>query len=323
MLPELPITNYQLRKLKLYLKLAAASIAIILFLGNVIAAIVHDSIVVDSRGYTTRNGFPIFHSESEYIKFVKQHPANMGIRLRIHRMRQGESFWDLTSRYGITIDTLIAANPFMRDLVPAEGHDIVIPSENGVLFPFDTFYDVVRMKKILAPHNAVSGHYLPTPFHLISTDDMRLVFFKHATPEVMNDSMASIYGMRKTFQSPVRGRYTSMFGDRTDPHFHESWFHNGLDIMAPIGRPIKPIMEGIVIFTGWRGGYGNTVMIQHRDGYSSLYGHLSSIRVKEGEWVDKNSRIGTVGSTGRSTGPHLHFTFMRHGETINPLLYIW
>ncbi len=323
MLPELPITNYQLRKLKFYSVVTLIGICIIILLGNVIAAVLHDRIRVNPDSYTLIRGFPIFKSESEYIRFVRQHPDNLGVKLRIHRMKQGESFWDLTRRYRITIDTLIAANPFLNNLIPGEGHDIVIPSENGVLFAFDGFYDVFRMKKLLEPGVKVSGHYLPTPFRIISTDDMRLVFFKGARPVILNNSISPLYAMRKTFQIPVSGTYTSMFGDRVDPHYHETGFHNGLDIMAHQGRTIKPIMDGMVIYTGWRGGYGNTVMIQHYEGYTSLYGHLSAISVKTGDWADKNTVIGLVGTTGRSTGPHLHFTFMRHGETINPLLFIW
>jgi len=79
----------------------------------------------------------------------------------------------------------------------------------------------------------------------------------------------------------------------------------------------------MVIFTGWRGGFGNTVMIQHDEGYTTLYGHLSSISVKVGAWVTKDDIIGQVGSTGFSTGPHLHFTVMKHGQDVNPLLFIW
>ena len=131
--------------------------------------------------------------------------------------------------------------------------------------------------------------------------------------------------IKNIFQSPLRGNYTSLFGSREHPYIQDGTFrfHNGVDIVSRYGNPIRPAREGMVIFTGWRGGFGNTIIIQHDEGYSTLYGHLSNISVKVGAWVTKNDVIGQVGSTGFSTGPHLHFTVMKHGQDLNPLLFIW
>ena len=114
-----------------------------------------------------------------------------------------------------------------------------------------------------------------------------------------------------------------MFGDRIDPIYNSSNFHNGIDIKAKMNSKYYPAREGVVSYTGWRSGYGKTIIIQHHDGYSTLYGHSNKIKVKTGDWVNKTSVIGLVGSTGRSTGPHLHFTLMKHGKFLNPLLHIW
>ena len=320
---DIPITNYQIRQLKYYASIAGIALGVIIILGNIITALVRDSISVSESSYTFKDGFPVFNSGTAYVRFVRNHPNNLGIRIAIHKMQRGESYWDITKRHNITIDTLIAANPFLTDLIPLEGIEIVVPHEDGVLFPFHNFYEVIRMKSQLNYKDSVYGRYLPTPFKIISTDDIRLVFFKGKTPVLVNDKMARLYRIRKAFQEPIKGMYTSLYGDRVDPMWHDANFHNGVDIMSPVGSRIRPIMDGMVTYTGWRAGYGNTVIIQHHDGYSSLYGHLSSIRVKQGDWVTKEQVLGLVGSTGRSTGPHLHFTFMRHGDIVNPLLYIW
>jgi len=115
---------------------------------------------------------------------------------------------------------------------------------------------------------------------------------------------------------PVQGRITSFSGMRSDPFDGKLKHHNGLDIAAPIGTPVKPVAPGTVIFSGWKSGYGNTVILDHHDGMVTVYAHHSSNNVIEGETVDLNSVIALTGSTGRSTGPHLHFEAWRSGTNI-------
>jgi murein DD-endopeptidase MepM/ murein hydrolase activator NlpD len=123
--------------------------------------------------------------------------------------------------------------------------------------------------------------------------------------------------------SPLDGPITSSFGFRSNPFGasgRES--HKGLDISAPIGRPVKCTAEGKVVFAGYSGGYGNLVIISHGEEYQTYYGHLSKILVKEGQEVKVSTFIGKVGSTGRSTGPHLHYEILRNNKKINPKTFI-
>jgi len=115
---------------------------------------------------------------------------------------------------------------------------------------------------------------------------------------------------------PVQGRITSTTGMRSDPFDGKLKHHNGLDIAAPTGTPVKPVAPGTVIFSGWKKGYGNTVILDHHDGMVTVYAHHSSNSVTEGETVEMNSIIALTGSTGRSTGPHLHFEAWRSGTNI-------
>ncbi len=118
---------------------------------------------------------------------------------------------------------------------------------------------------------------------------------------------------------PCPGRISSSYGWRTHPILHTRRFHNGVDIAIGSGTPIKAADDGKVIFAGWKGAYGRTVIIDHGSGWSTMYGHCSSIYVSRGEVVSRGQRIAAVGSTGWSTGSHLHWTVYRNGSTTNPL----
>jgi murein DD-endopeptidase MepM/ murein hydrolase activator NlpD len=106
---------------------------------------------------------------------------------------------------------------------------------------------------------------------------------------------------------PIQGVITSPPGLRNDPLDGRLKHHNGFDIAAPSGTPVKPVAPGTVLFSGWKGGYGNTVILEHADGMITVYAHHSGNNVSAGATVDKNTVIALTGSTGRSTGPHLHF----------------
>lgn len=112
---------------------------------------------------------------------------------------------------------------------------------------------------------------------------------------------------------------TSSFGGRVNPfdNYSSDW-HPGIDIADYYGAPVYASASGFVVQAGWYGGYGRYVKIEHDYGYMTAYGHMSSIAVSDGEYVEKGEIIGYVGSSGYSTGPHLHFEIMQYGEQINP-----
>jgi murein DD-endopeptidase MepM/ murein hydrolase activator NlpD len=318
-----PISNYSIWQIKKYARISVIILISVFFIGNILTAILIPRIKVNPDAYFFKNGFPVFTSAEQYIKLVKSYPYDFGTKIKTYRMSQGESYWDVAMRNNITMDTLIAANPFIRSLLAKEGVEIVLPAEDGVLMPFDNLLDVIRMSFFVDYNDSIKGSYIQSIFKVFSLDDMRFAFFKGAVPEIVNDSLEKLYAMRKIFQSPLLGRYTSMYGERFDPVADDMEFHNGIDIHARFGDPIYSAREGIVSFTGWRYELGLAIIIQHLDGYETTYGHCSSINVKAGDSVTKKDIIGKVGSTGRSTGPHLHLMIKRHGQLINPLIFIW
>jgi len=118
---------------------------------------------------------------------------------------------------------------------------------------------------------------------------------------------------------PVDGVVTSTFGNRHDPFHGKNSYHKGLDIAAPSGTPIQPVRPGTVVSAGRRGGYGNVVVVDHGDGLTSIYAHCKELKVAAGQRVQPGQVIATVGSTGRSTGPHLHLEVHKNGQAVDPV----
>ncbi len=121
---------------------------------------------------------------------------------------------------------------------------------------------------------------------------------------------------------PSSGPITSQFGRRFHPILGYSRFHAGTDFGAAYGSPIRAAESGVVIFAGWYGGYGNAVIIDHGGGVTTLYGHASRLNVREGDAVQKGSAIAAIGTTGLSTGPHLHFEVRQSGEPTDPMAFL-
>jgi len=124
------------------------------------------------------------------------------------------------------------------------------------------------------------------------------------------------------FVLPAEGRLTSPFGMRVHPISGRMQMHDGVDMAMPVGTPVKSTASGEVVFAGSKRGYGNTVVIEHPNGYRSLYAHLDSIDVKKGDQVEKSQRIAESGNTGVSTGPHLHFEIQKGGRPCNPIDFV-
>lgn len=121
---------------------------------------------------------------------------------------------------------------------------------------------------------------------------------------------------------PVKGYITSGFGYRSHPLTGKKEFHRGLDVRAPKGSPIVAPANGIVVSTSRNAGYGRMVVVDHGYGIVTRYGHVSKVYVKPGQRVKRGEKLAAVGSTGRTTGPHLHYEVIRNGITVNPIRYL-
>lgn len=121
---------------------------------------------------------------------------------------------------------------------------------------------------------------------------------------------------------PLAGEVSSDFGWRKDPFTGNRRFHRGIDIPAEEGMEIKAVMSGRVLLSEKQSGYGNVVVLDHGHGFTSLYAHNRENRVKPGDWIEQGQTVAEVGSTGRSTGPHLHLEIRRDGKHLDPVKFI-
>lgn len=213
----------------------------------------------------------------------------------------------------VAFDVGAAAKTTQQDPLPqpaATAQDLVAPSEPQTL---------------TAKAAATAAAEAPESVGGEVTSDVR---FQDSDVTAMIERILGAYEEAKLLageQSPWRAlfgngpaRLTSEFGMRNDPFTGRPQFHEGLDIAAPQGTDILALKTGKVTFSGWDGGYGQVVVVEHSDGTETRYAHASKLLVKKGETVSPETPIARVGSTGRSTGPHLHFEYRVDGEPVNP-----
>jgi murein DD-endopeptidase MepM/ murein hydrolase activator NlpD len=160
---------------------------------------------------------------------------------------------------------------------------------------------------------------------LIAVDD-KLAFDTRV--RALDEALTRLEGLKKKatllpIHSPAPGyAISSTFGVRRDPILKTPAMHAGLDFRVPSGRSVRATGQGKVIAAGWNGGYGRMVEVDHGDGLTTRYAHMSKISVREGDIVERGDELGKVGSSGRSTGSHLHYEIRRGGTAINPLRFI-
>jgi murein DD-endopeptidase MepM/ murein hydrolase activator NlpD len=160
---------------------------------------------------------------------------------------------------------------------------------------------------------------------LIAVDDQTT--FETRVRE-LDEALSRLESLKKAalatpIHNPAQGvAISSSFGVRRDPLLGTPAMHAGIDFRVPYGGPVRAAGAGTVVSAGWNGGYGRMVEVEHADGMTTRYAHLSKITVKTGDRVERGSVVGKAGSSGRSTGPHLHYEVRRNGTAIDPLRFI-
>jgi len=188
------------------------------------------------------------------------------------------------------------------------------------------------MQKEKSFNNSSGGPFIPPKLKsdvgILSSLDDSMSYLKNVNQrvkqhqELLDQQIQWLENKPLSMPMTTGANLTSGFGRRLDP-FTGTWSeHTGLDFTSPMGVPIYAAGGGVVKLAGWDGSYGQTVIIDHGDGYVSRYAHTSKILVKEGEKVKLHQNIALVGTTGRSTGPHLHFEIIKNGIPVNPVEYL-
>jgi murein DD-endopeptidase MepM/ murein hydrolase activator NlpD len=186
-----------------------------------------------------------------------------------------------------------------------------------------------RAGSAAAAHAGSGGPLMPPRLEQEAADDLGVlqarVLAIEAQLATVSDAAAlqHLAQMRMPSHLPVRVvDVVSVFGNREDPLTGHRAFHSGLDFAAPMGTPIMAAAGGRVVFAGFKPDYGWSVDIEHGNGLTTRYGHASRLRVQVGDLVEPGDTIADVGSTGRSTGPHLHFEVLRLGAATDPKAYL-
>lgn len=241
---------------------------------------------------------------------------------RTHTLQEGETFSDVVTRYGLSTDALVGANPDISslDTLPA-GIELLIPPSEGLVI---TLQRGENIRELLETHNIsvlefMKVNNIQSPLELRAG---KMLFLPGVKPQTALDRLAKVREEENRYLWPVQGRITSYFG-RRNLGMGTASFHRAIDVAAPTGTSITAARSGTVTYAGWSDrGYGNLVKIQHQDGDETWYAHQSEILVSVGQYVKQTEVIGLVGSTGLSTGPHLHFELHEKGTAVDPLAYL-
>ena len=234
-----------------------------------------------------------------------------------YRVKSGDMIGIIADTFGVTQDTIISVNAIRQSRLLQVGQYLKIPSMPGILY---TVKQTGETPETIAAKFEVSADKcaLVNSLSKNAAMDSGVTIF---VPDAELDWVTKQEINGDLFRRPLHGRYwlSSYYGWRKSPFTGSRTFHSGIDMAAPHGTPVYASLPGRVAAVGYNETYGNYVIISHHSGYRTLYGHMSAVLVVRGQNVDMNTRIGRVGNTGLSTGPHLHFTVFKGGKTVNPL----
>lgn len=241
-------------------------------------------------------------------------------QVRLYRVKLGETVWEIAKKAAADVEVIMMINDLPPDGRIYEGQYLKIPYAREKLHRVragESLWRIARMYQVGIEEMQKANPGLAPSFVIQPGQLIRIpatANLKGAVPQEYPSRglMPSFSG----FSWPVFGHITSGYGLR------KSGFHHGIDIACALNTPIKAVKGGKVVFAGHRRVYGYTVIIRHKDGTETLYAHAKKILVKKGDKVAKGQKIATVGVSGRTTGPHLHFEVHHEGKTVNPLMIL-
>lgn len=234
-----------------------------------------------------------------------------------YRVKAGDIIGLIAQENGVTQDTIISVNNVRNSRTMQIGEYLKIPSMPGILYT--TKQDSETVSSIAEKYSvdaikcaAVNHKELSDALEAGTTIFVPDAELDWVTKQEINGDL---------FKKPIHARWylSSRFGWRASPFTGTRSYHSGVDMACPQGTAIFAALPGKVTATGYNNVYGNYVIITHHSGYKTLYGHMSAILTVQGRYVTTDTKIGKVGSTGMSTGPHLHFTVYKNGKQVNPM----
>ena len=234
-----------------------------------------------------------------------------------YKVKKGDSVSKIAAAFSVSMDAIIASNGITNAHSLRVGEDLRIPNMDGIPYTVKSGDNLSGISKAMGvPIEAIldaneiqndrinAGMSLFIPGARMKRDDLKM-----ALGELF------IYPLRSS-------RLSSSFGWRNDPFTGVRTYHAAVDLAAPLGTPVKAAMDGKVSALGYNTTFGNYIILSHSGGLQTMYAHLNAATVKRGDQVNQGVQIGNVGTTGYSTGPHLHFAVYKNGRAVNPLDFL-
>ncbi len=237
-----------------------------------------------------------------------------------YTVRSGDTVGEIAQRQGIKVATVLGANQSIKSINSLRvGQRLRIPNQDGV---FHKIQSGQTLSNISKTYKVSLGKILETndiskPTNIVAGKE---VFIPGA--KLLPSSKEYLLSGIGFIRPVTAGHFSSGYGYRKDPFNGNIRFHTGIDFVAYQGTPIRASRSGEIIYSGWIGGYGNTVVIRHTGGYVTKYAHNLKNLVSKGMYVNQGQVIGLVGNTGRSLGSHLHFEILKNGRPVNPASFL-
>ena len=255
-------------------------------------------------------------TDSEIISGDSTKSGYPSLSYSVYRVKPGDMVGILAENFGITQDTIISVNNIRQTRTIQPGDYFRIPNIPGIIYTVrndgETMDSIAKNYKVdVAKCCAVNNLEVNKPLTAGTTLFVPDAELDWVTRQEINGDL---------FKRPIKAWYyiSSYFGWRNSPFTGQRSYHSGIDMACPTGTKIYAALAGTVTTAGWSDTYGNYVIVRHHSGYKTLYAHMSKINVRVGQYVEASSVLGLVGSTGLSTGPHLHFTVYKNGVAVNP-----
>jgi len=266
---------------------------------------------LESSAEVDENGLIIGEDSSINISALSQ-----PVEYQTYTVKSGDTISGIAIKFGLkNISTLISINDIGNVRTLGAGQKLKIPSVDGIIYTVkkgDSLSSIATANnvklEVLLDVNELTSEALTAGQQLF-------------LPGVGLDQKTLQSRMGELFILPISAsfRWTSPYGWRADPFTGVQSFHTGTDMACPEGTPILAAMSGKIAEVGNNRTYGNYIIINHTNGYQTVYAHMSKTIAKKGQWVSQGTKIGLVGSTGYSTGPHLHFMVYKNGNRIDPM----
>ncbi|MDR1133702.1 MAG: LysM peptidoglycan-binding domain-containing M23 family metallopeptidase [Synergistaceae bacterium] len=267
----------------------------------------------------------------EYVRKLKDEAVAklkhaLPVEVTDYVIKNGDTLWQIANTFNLDVNTIFGCNKVSEGDVLKVGAIIKIPNQDGIFVTVKSGQTVEKLAKEydIYPEAIMSANSM-TDDSLKQGTSLFLPGAKVAITESVGKTNAvaskvkNTVSAKKGFGWPVAGKISSSYGRRRHPVRGSRDFHTGIDIRAPRGRTIVASAAGKVVHSGWMGGYGRTIVISHPGNVTTLYGHCSKLLVKVGTSVKRGQAIAQVGSTGVSTGNHVHFEVRSGGRPMNPI----